>query len=621
MKFSKSVALAAALMSVRGTLPRRRLAASGAPGRWSGAARQPGRVSLRAQRLGLILLLVLWFAGASAVLAQPVDGVMGNQARGYQAGNQVPGYQAGNQVPGYQAGNQAQGYQAGNQVPGYQAGNQARGYQAGNQVPGYQAGNQAQGYQAGNQVPGYQAGNQARGYQAGNQVPGYQAGNQARGYQAGNQVPGYQAGDQARGYQAGNQVPGYQAGNQAQGYQAGNQAPGYQAGNQPSPGGGPGFGAEVERLLQQAVRSTPLASAAVVVLQHGQVIKRSAFGVANAELAIAANTGTAYRLDSLTKQFTAAATMVLAQRGVIDLDAPVSRYLTDAPGNWRGIRVINLMNHTAGFPHDSPGRFPPIGVQNCGDVSRSLGPLYEMRVPEGFIPGDAFHYSNAGYAVLTAVLRRATGRCYSELLDELLFRPAGMHHTSLDLLHYADPNLAIGYERGNFGLGWSRVKQLPSAMGAGDLKTTLSDMAAWERALESNTILNEQSKQRMWSRTRLNNGHFSSYGLGWFIDMSGDGMRLSHDGVGWGYNSAFYRYPRAGFAVVVLTNTKAKASEADRLAQAIALAWNPSFAMRKHRPKAAELPGLAQPVASVAIGEDRPPAPDSDGNWREPGSE
>ncbi|WP_174769897.1 serine hydrolase domain-containing protein [Paraburkholderia hayleyella] len=346
-------------------------------------------------------------------------------------------------------------------------------------------------------------------------------------------------------------------------------------------------GAEVERLVQHAARTTPLASVAVAVLRHGQIIKRYAIGMANIERAQPATLDTVYRIDSLTKQFTAAATMVLSQRGVIDLDAPLSRYLPDAPENWRDVRIVHLLNHTSGFPHDSPERFPPIGVQNCGEVERSLRPLYAMRVPEGFRPGDAFHYSNAGYAVLTAVLRRVTGRCYAELLDGLLFKPAGLRHTSLDMLQYADPNLAIGYQRDAFDMGWRRVPQLPSAMGAGAIKTTLGDLAAWERALEGNTILSEQSKQRMWSRTRLNNGRFSAYGLGWFIYMTGDGVRINHDGVGWGYNSAFYRYPQAGYTVLVLSNTSARDSVADRLAGQIALAYEPRLALRKKPPKQA----------------------------------
>lgn len=337
-------------------------------------------------------------------------------------------------------------------------------------------------------------------------------------------------------------------------------------------------GARVDALVRKRIESVPLASAAVTVIKDGVPIKSAAYGMADIDHGIGADKGTVYRLDSVTKQFTASAIMVLSQQNRIDIDAPVSQYLPNTPPAWRDIKVRNLLNHTAGFPHDNPAGYPTIYTQDCGPLDQSLSLLYQMSPPAGFHPGDQWEYSNAGYAVLAAVLRQVTGGCYSDALGTLLFTPANMHATALDYLFYQDPRLAIGYEWNASTSQWQEVPQLNSSMGAGALKTTLWDMAQWERALEGNQILSEQSKALMYAPTVLNDGKVVQYGFAWMLARNAAGQVLHHNGIGWGYNTAFYRYPDSGYAVAVLTNTReAGSSQADWLATHIAALYVPGL--------------------------------------------
>jgi CubicO group peptidase (beta-lactamase class C family) len=365
---------------------------------------------------------------------------------------------------------------------------------------------------------------------------------------------------------------------------------------------------QADALVEREMARRNLPSVSLVVLKDGSILKQAAYGYARLDPPVAATGTTRYRLDSVTKQFTAAAILVLQQQQRLRIEDPVSRYLPDAPPSWKRIAIRDLLTHTAGFPRDTPSGYNDLAEQERSP-EELLRRLYEITPLTS--PGWRFLYSNAGYAVLGAIIETVSGQGYGEFLRANLFAPAGMSDTRLDDQNYDDPRLAMGYAwepafrqgvpgkpdapgKLDFGLlGWKPGFSLPgqkgrwqprnqgdSAAAAGSVQSTALDLARWETALHGGTILTEASKNQMWTPRPPGDGDDYGYGFGWYVQQCRAGRKIFHGGSGWGYSTAFHRYPEAGYTIIVLTNLQPGKNNyhADAIAAAIAALYDPRLA-------------------------------------------
>src|SRR5262245_36037623 len=223
----------------------------------------------------------------------------------------------------------------------------------------------------------------------------------------------------------------------------------------PKPGDGyklpSDFAAQVVKYIQERVRVTGF-SGAVLVARDGRPVLREGYGLANHEYDIANTPKTKFRLASVSKQFTAAAILLLEERSKLKVGDPVSKYLSDWPKAWDEVTLHHLLSHTGGLPG--------LTTQALSDVSglsratpppfRSIRDLHkpgEELKPLDFKPGAKFHYDNNGYVVLGMVIEKVSGKPYSEFMREEIFRPLGMTDTGCEEPTMILKQRASGYAR------------------------------------------------------------------------------------------------------------------------------------------------------------------------------
>jgi CubicO group peptidase (beta-lactamase class C family) len=294
---------------------------------------------------------------------------------------------------------------------------------------------------------------------------------------------------------------------------------------------------------QRAWLNIPAVSVAVV--DRGRIVKAAGYGVASLELNVPASAATAYRLGSTTKQFIAAAIVLLHQDGIIGLDDRLSKYLTDIPDAWAGMTIRHLLTHTSGLPREAPG-FDPFRAQADHVVITSA-----YAVPLEFPPGDRFSYSNTGYYCLAEVITRTTGRPWPDILTTRLFGPAAMTGTHVSALGVI-PGRATGYMPANGAI--RNAETWLALRPSGAVVSTAVDLARWELVLRGDAILSAASKREMWTPGILNSGATHGYGFGWFLDEVAGHPRIRHDGGVPGFGSEIQRYPNDELTVIVLAN-------------------------------------------------------------------
>ena len=260
-----------------------------------------------------------------------------------------------------------------------------------------------------------------------------------------------------------------------------------------------------------------------------------------------------FSAGSVTKQFTAAATMILVERARVVLDEKISKYLPNVPAAWNSVTVRHLLNHTSGIKDvtDIPGFEENIEHHHPGpDGALRLSGAY----PLGFGPGDRWQYCNTGYILLGHIIEKVAGCSYEDFMRDHVFRPLRMEATRIDRTGLIVKNRASGYEVREGVLVNARSIDMGWPFSAGALITSTSDLAKWDAALYTPKILSRESLQGMWTPVRLNDGNTFIYGMGWGVDSINGHPALAHGGKITGYTSYIMRFPRDGLSVIVMDN-------------------------------------------------------------------
>ena len=287
--------------------------------------------------------------------------------------------------------------------------------------------------------------------------------------------------------------------------------------------------------------------ACVAVIENGAVLSR-AYGLANVEERAAATPATNYRLASMTKQFTAAAVLLLMEDRRLSLDDPVRRWLPGLPDSADAVLIRHLLVHTAGL-RDFEELIPAGASAQLRDAD--VLALLEAAGPGYFAPGSGFRYSNSGYVLLGLVVARAAGAGFAEFLRQRIFQPLGMLRTVVFEAGISEvANRAFGYSRA--GIHWERTDQdLTSAtLGDGGIYSSIDDLAKWDAALYDGRLLRPESLRQAFAPAVESDDPAVRYGFGWRI--SGD--TLWHSGESIGFRNVILRHPRRRLSVIVLTN-------------------------------------------------------------------
>jgi D-alanyl-D-alanine carboxypeptidase len=317
-------------------------------------------------------------------------------------------------------------------------------------------------------------------------------------------------------------------------------------------GSSPGARAdEVDDYIRSEMRDQHIPGLSVAVVRSGRVVKAQGYGLASIELNAPATADTVYPLASITKPFTAAAVLLLAQEGRLGLDDKISRYVEKTPAAWGEVTIRQLLAHTSGIKD----HLNEMHGKTCNGTSPEEITSYIATLPLNFAPGSQWLYSNTGYLLLQIILQKVSGKPFDELLAERVFGPLGMKATRRNSLDEIIPNRAAGYlwEGGRLRNSPFLEPTLYDNADAGLLSSVL-DLARWDAALYQDGILNASSRERMWTPVKLASGSTFPYGLGWHLEDVHGHRLVYHEGNRQDGSSVMARYPEDKLTVIVLTN-------------------------------------------------------------------
>jgi D-alanyl-D-alanine carboxypeptidase len=329
----------------------------------------------------------------------------------------------------------------------------------------------------------------------------------------------------------------------------------------PSPGT---LSARIDSAARDWVARKLVPSVSIGVWEGGKTVYSKAFGMANLELGVPARPETVYEIGSITKQFTAAAIMGLAEEGKLSLDDPMSRFFPDWPEAGRTATVKQLLNHTSGIKsYTSIPRWRSLMALPL--THDSIVALFKNE-PADFAPGTDWRYDNSGYYLLGLIIENVTGQAYSTYIAQHLFEPAGLNSTSYCGSNAIVPGRAGGYSASSAGIVNAAPIFVDQAYAAGGICSTTADLITWTRALQSGKVVKSASYQAMTTPIPLASGKRQTYGFGLGVsDLQGH-RAVGHGGGINGFNSMLMSYPSDGVIVAVLVNQD---GGADKIAQSV----------------------------------------------------
>lgn len=305
--------------------------------------------------------------------------------------------------------------------------------------------------------------------------------------------------------------------------------------------------------------------AAVLVAKDGRAVYIGARGVADLQAMRPIDGRTDFRLASVTKQFTAAAVMLLVRNGKLRYEDSLTDLFPDFPEYGRAVTVRNLLNHTSGlsdYEELMPAADRSVPVEDVQIQDAGVLDLLKRQKAGWFVPGSRWSYSNSGYVLLGLIVEKASGRSFPSFLQERIFTPLNMINT----LAYVRgknkvPNRAFGHAKENGR--WSVTDQSPTSatLGDGGVYSSLADLLQWDEALRRHSLLSEPEMRPALTPVRVPSkgptgpdGAPADYGFGWFLNGWKDHARMWHYGETVGFRTAIQRFVDDGLTVVVLCN-------------------------------------------------------------------
>ncbi|WP_172969652.1 serine hydrolase domain-containing protein [Rhodanobacter sp. T12-5] len=303
-----------------------------------------------------------------------------------------------------------------------------------------------------------------------------------------------------------------------------------------------------DHLMRKYAGNVPGAS--LLVLKDGKPLVRRGYGMANMEQHIAATPATDYRLASVSKQFTAAAILLLAEDGKLKLGDSIRHWLPSLPGMADKVTLRELLSHTGGLI-DYEELIPPgtTGQLDDQDVLRMLSATSKSY----FAPGTAYRYSNTGYVLLGLVVEKASGESLPAFMQQRIFKPLHMDHTLMYVRGGPEvTNRAYGYSEENGR--WTRTDQsvTSATRGDGGIYSSIDDLARWDAALYDDRLLSDASRKLAFSPhvKVVGEPYEASYGFGWRIT----GDTLWHSGESIGFRNVIVRWPKQHLTIILLSN-------------------------------------------------------------------
>lgn len=315
----------------------------------------------------------------------------------------------------------------------------------------------------------------------------------------------------------------------------------------------PDVGARIDAIVEAPIKEGKVAGTSVTVVHKGQTIVAKGYGKADLEWDIPTPADATYEIGSVTKQFTAAALLLLRDDGKLSLDDEITKHLPSYPTQGQRLPLRRLLNHTSGIKGYTE-------IEEFGDFMRldkpkdALVALFSAK-PFDFPSGDEQIYNNSAFFLLGLVIEKVSGQSYAAFVKQRLFDGVGMPNSYYCSERTLVKRHAHGYDvqNGQFVLKGFIDHDWPYA--AGSLCSNTTDLVAWNRALHGGKVLSPASYKEMTTAGALNDGTSIRYGYGLSVADLGNRRVVGHGGGINGFLSESQYYPDEDLIVVVLQNT------------------------------------------------------------------
>ncbi len=311
----------------------------------------------------------------------------------------------------------------------------------------------------------------------------------------------------------------------------------------PSRPDGPADIAKMNEIIQAYVANDQFMGT-VLVTKRGEIVFDRAYGYADLEWQTPMTTDAKLRIGSMTKQFTAAAILLLEERGKLKTDDLIKTYLPDAPAAWDRITIQNLLTHTSGLPnYTAQPEFRTVATQTV--TPQQIIALFRDK-PLEFAPDSNWAYSNSNYFLLGLIIEKVSGETYADFLKANIWAPLHMDDTGYDITATVLPHRARGYALGPQGLANASYADMSTPFSAGAMYSTTHDLLTWENALFGGKVLSAASLKKMTTPYK------AGYGYGLFIYAEDGRAAIEHGGNINGFNSEMAHYPDDDVNIIVL---------------------------------------------------------------------
>lgn len=350
--------------------------------------------------------------------------------------------------------------------------------------------------------------------------------------------------------------------------------------------------AKVSAAVTDIVNKTHVPSASVGIVQNGRVVYLAAFGMARLSPPVAATPDMRYAIGSITKQFTTACILLLAEEGKLTLDDPVAKYFPELT-RAKEVTIRNLLSHTSGYQDYAPQDYT---IPAWTKPTTALAIVHEWATkPLDFDPGTQYQYSNTNFNIVGLIIEKVSHQPFWTFLSRRVLGPLAMTKTiDLDTQHsLMEP---VGYFRNALGPLRPAIPEAPGWYFAdGEMAMPAGDLLKWDIALMNQALLKPASWAAMETEMRLKNGQGARYGLGVSLGVR-DGRRVvAHGGEVGGFVASNTVFPDDKVAVVVLTNQEASAA-AGAIGRAISTLLLPPPASASSPAETAKAEALAMKV-------------------------
>ncbi len=288
-------------------------------------------------------------------------------------------------------------------------------------------------------------------------------------------------------------------------------------------------------------------SGSILVASEGKILASKSYGMADYENGIPNTPKTSFNLASVTKQFTAMGIMILSDKGLLDVNDKIGKYIKGID-HGDEITIHQLLTQTSGIDNSIYDQDIFNNVQSGESMVEMIEKLKRERFELGYKPGTSFSYNNMNYWLLGYIIEKVSGLSYEDFICQNIFKTLKMENSGYYHQNMSDKTHAVGYSQFSQPPVRADMTNIGIAYAAGGLYSSAEDLYKWDQALYTDKLVKKETLDKIFRK------YTNGYGYGWYISDEKGGIVAQHDGVINGGNSLIVRYTNKKRLMVILTN-------------------------------------------------------------------